>query len=116
MASEVQNRVIDGEYVSTLAHGFLWLGRIGSHDVGCVWLLGREGLRDSSSEHMLLNTTLKPAFAMCGLSTAVCLTPREMQPGTDAAFRHVGSSRREIAHIGNTHAHTHSHTENEERS
>lgn len=38
------------------------------------------------------------AFAMCGLSSAVCLTPSVKQHRTDAAYRHVGSSRRGIAH------------------
>lgn len=77
---EVQNRVIDGRSVSSLAHGFLRLGRIGSHDMGYVWLVrggGEGGMKDWSSEHMLLSAGLRRAFAMCGLSSAVCLTPRE---------------------------------------
>lgn len=41
---EAQNRVIDGRSVSSLAHGFPRLGRIGSHDMGYVWLVrGRWG-------------------------------------------------------------------------
>lgn len=56
-----------GDSVSSLAHGFLWLGRTGSHDVGY----------GGGVEHMLLSAGLRRAFAMCGLPSAVCLTPRE---------------------------------------
>lgn len=69
---EVRNTVIDGESVSSLAHGFPRLGRIGSY----VCIGGVGGLKHWSPEHMLLSTGLRPAFAMCGISSAVCLTPR----------------------------------------
>lgn len=36
---EVQNRVIDGGPLSSLAHGFLRLGRSCSHDAECVRLV-----------------------------------------------------------------------------
>lgn len=102
-----QSRVIDGDPVSSLARGFLRLGRIGSHDAGCVcvcvWLVGG-GLKHS--EHMLLSAGHRLAFAVRALSSAVCLTPRARQHRTDAACRHVGSSRQGVAPTRGMHIHT----------
>jgi len=49
---------------------------------------------------------IRSAFAMCGLSSAVCLTVRARQHSTDAAYRHVASSRQGIAPTQNMHIHT----------
>lgn len=46
------------------------------------------------SEHMLLYVGIRPVFAMRGLSSAVCLMHGVRPHSVDAAYRHVGSSRR----------------------
>lgn len=103
MVIVLYGRFIDGESVGSLAQGFLWLGKTGRYDGLCWWVME---LKDWRSEHMLHSSGLRPAFAICGFSSAVCLTPTERQHRTDTAYRHVGSSRWGIAHTQNTHIHT----------
>lgn len=98
---EVRNTVIDGESVSSLAHGFLRLGRIGSYV--CIWWVGGWNTKALSICSSALGSGLP---LPCVGSPLLSVWHWESQHRTDAAYRHVGSSRQGIAPTRNIHNHT----------
>lgn len=68
------------------------------------------GGAERSSEHMLHSAGPRRAFAMCGLSSAVCLTSRERHSLQTRGQQPAGD--RSLTH---THTYTHICTENKEK-